>query len=1084
MSPFLVALLSFIALASAIDSSSCNCGFYDAATEQLYTESIVVYFNETDSIPSNFVAQEFVHKKEKGWTSIYRQGANPDNVAVGNTSQPSWLAGTDNPNSLELFCDPSTDDHLVVGGALESLRQDLFYGSFRASMRSPEPWSGGSALSMMLPFNESESIEIDLLNMKAANLGVVMTIVDDEGFDIDHATNYTTINNGTLGVPATSPWNYMDLRFDWTKDFVNFTINSNMTRSVIAKHSSESIPKVAMPLLFKHWSVGDVDYMQGPPVNRSGANVAWVRAFFNSSVMTTEQHNTFDQRCNPSLACDMDDTTLRGSTTFNATSTLPWKEPAKNAQLVYRSAVVAGIFGFFGVFVLFHAILTRWVPWHWLSYRYWANKSRHGKAEMNEKGTSGPSQNTLIDSEGSSQRSVDYTMKKGFSSTIFSATTTAVNSRAGSASNSRAPSPVRKPGEDGLSNSPYSFGQIKTSGFNDSRDDLSSTAYSPSTTLNSPSTTLNSPSTTLNSPMTPSSKKARLPVLAEGSEKTTFDWDKPVMSEINRSNDELQRMPGGRIKIAEVASRTNSELSLDKGKGVSSSDHPHFHLPNVHAPHIHRSHDDNTVTTTSNFHSRSEALDEKGARRDPVRMTSMIPAAGPNPPVEIKAPQNVRIDYLAGAVAFSCICVTFVHFCLTFMPGVSTWGNNNHSASDYWAKKTIAPYLLTEIWIGPFFTTSSRFLSARYFRNGKLSDIGNKVLLRAPRLLVPIAMIAMAEYFLIEMGLTSALEYLPSVSYTTWPYVSAYSNFGGYINAMFDLSYLIPNAAPAIVSHYCIGVLWTIPVQLQNSYTVLLGAVMVGEIKTHWKRFAFYTFVIANYWYAFNWGALFWAGLMLSDLSVTYKYKEYIQARLWLHYPICITMWLLVIGSCSVFLVSNDFNYDFLTAERDIHPDPQTGLIMGDSPRAGYPNYYEPRLNTLVLATSLQVLVELSVWVQRFLALKPWQWVFPHIMTIYLIHGLIFWTFGAWLCITLSEAGLPYWANMLVTVVLCYTLLAIVVKIVTPLTDKTAKNACKNLWRWAQEEPVPKRPTLGSYGKDLILNRAGASEKEAAEATA
>lgn len=54
--------------------------------------------------------------------------------------------------------------------------------------------------------------------------------------------------------------------------------------------------------------------------------------------------------------------------------------------------------------------------------------------------------------------------------------------------------------------------------------------------------------------------------------------------------------------------------------------------------------------------------------------------------------------------------------------------------------------------------------------------------------------------------------------------------------------YLIPNAAPQITFNYCTGVLWTIPVQLQGSWLVLLGVIVIREIKTPWKRFGYYIF--------------------------------------------------------------------------------------------------------------------------------------------------------------------------------------------------------------------------------------------------
>lgn len=35
-------------------------------------------------------------------------------------------------------------------------------------------------------------------------------------------------------------------------------------------------------------------------------------------------------------------------------------------------------------------------------------------------------------------------------------------------------------------------------------------------------------------------------------------------------------------------------------------------------------------------------------------------------------------------------------------------------------------------------------------------------------------------------------------------------------------------------------------------------------------------------------------------------------------------------------------------------------------------------------------------------------------MTIYLIHGFVMWTWGAWVAIALNPAGVPYWVNLII----------------------------------------------------------------------
>ena len=69
-------------------------------------------------------------------------------------------------------------------------------------------------------------------------------------------------------------------------------------------------------------------------------------------------------------------------------------------------------------------------------------------------------------------------------------------------------------------------------------------------------------------------------------------------------------------------------------------------------------------------------------------------------------------------------------------------------------------------------------MATNYLKHGNLEDIAKKELHRAPRLFVPIVIVSVLQYFLISMGLTSSLEWLPSVTYSTWPYVVAHPNFG------------------------------------------------------------------------------------------------------------------------------------------------------------------------------------------------------------------------------------------------------------------------------------------------------------------
>ena len=375
------------------------------------------------------------------------------------------------------------------------------------------------------------------------------------------------------------------------------------------------------------------------------------------------------------------------------------------------------------------------------------------------------------------------------------------------------------------------------------------------------------------------------------------------------------------------------------------------------------------------------------------------------------------------------------------------------------------------MWLGVFFTTSVRFLTASYLRKGKLEDIAKAAVRRTPRLMIPVATIALLEYFLIDVGATKFLRYIPSLTWSTWPYVTRYENFGQYISEILELIYLIPNAVPQITFNYCTGVLWTIAVQLQGSWLVLLGVIVVREINTTWKRMVFYTFCMLNHWYARSWGTYLWLGLLLTDLDVTYKYKKWLYARPGTYYPLLSIAWLCVIMGFAANLLPNWMDFNFVTAEHNIHPDGETGEALLNTDNAGYPQYYSPRLNGLLFAGGMQTIVELSTCVQWLLSTPPLLILFPHIFTIYLLHGLIFWSWGSWLLVFLADRGFTYGINIAIIGVTSYAVLFLSLPIVTPVIEALGKDITALVWMTAQEKSPPRRRTLFPFPDGLFQNR-------------
>ncbi|KAF2217217.1 hypothetical protein CERZMDRAFT_32291 [Cercospora zeae-maydis SCOH1-5] len=963
-------------------SSDCSCGFRDPKTQEVFTESIILYFNETQSVDQHiFEVRSFRNKNQRGWNTIFPQGASPVNIQFGRNATWEWQEelNTTQPSMQMILDPPLRYDHLSVGAELRSMRRDIQYGTFRSEMRSAQPWVGGSAMSMYVKYNASQDVELDLLNMNNASLAKVMQTVNGEYPSTGLAVNYTAIENGTApGFPPRSPWDFMDVRFDWNETVVNFWINGNNSRHITK--DDRTIPEAPGTFYFSHWSTGDRNYMQGPPQNGSYGSVKWIRAFFNSSLMTNSDHTSYDERCSTASQCSVDDVSLRGSTDYSRAATRPWKAKVQQRGLRDAAGFVAAAFSFFGVAAIVNALIRRG-PWHKLKKVDIPGTKRHSTNALRK---------SLRDSLG-----IDMGM------------------------------PFPRP----LSTQhPY--------------ETLSSTTASGYGTP--------APGYT-----------------SRGENHVPYPFLYPSRGD-SGSATPLPAYDPGQGMLTPAPKRATSQKSLRSIKSRKSLKSLKEKFPSFEVPEAPNDISMGKIMTENT--GIPDAL-TGGATAEPTK--EQLPQAP-------KVPQTQqRIDYLAGLVAVSCVMVTFRHFALTFWPYiVEAQGTTMHFAADKILSYIIGPYVLTPLWIGPFFVTSCRFLAQRYLKTGKFEDIANKMLLRAPRMLIPVFIFMTLTYFLLSLGLTGRLEWLPSVSYSVWPYVVPQGNFGIFLNQLVELSYIIPNNPPEVINNYCVGVLWTIPVQLQFSFVVLLATVLIKDIKKPWKRMSFYIFSMAMGWYGSSWSACHWLGLMLADVDITYDWRRKIQARAWLLYPILVFATILTLATPLVLLFNSAFYFfSFMSWDNAIHPETTTGRPLYETLPSiwyAYPEYFAPTFAHLAFSFGLQLIVELSVWVQKALSIKLVTFFHPHIMTLYLLHGFIFWSLGAYVAVSMSDLGLPYWAILMITAAVCYACLLVVTIIITPLIEFATKGATKNVWRWATEEPVPHRKTTAPFNKELILGRAPA----------
>lgn len=659
-----------------------------------------MYFNETNSIdPAVFQSQDFAHKKEEGWNSRFRIGAQPRNAAITNTT-----VNGSKLQALEVVLDPTDKDHLVNGASLQSTRRYIQYGLFEAAMLPATQRSGGTVLTYGLSFNRSNGAVVDFMNGNEPSDAQVANLVNGEYPTPDLVTNFTTIQAAGL-----DPWNnFTDVRFSWNKTNMVYNVAGNQTRLVSNK--DRTLPTAGQALQVKTWSIGYNLYGGGPPMhNATQSHVLWVRAFFNSSQMTEKQHQAFDRKCETMPRCTTSDMSLRGYTLYTTASELRWKEPPKNKGIRTLAGVVAACCSSFGIFALMNVFLRR-TPWR----KLWPHPKP--PKEITEKPTA--SKTKSRDDSGQT--------------TPKDATTPGIQT----------PLPVY--------------------GAQSPRPAIERRA--PSYHSTAPSVHRVASMASLATPSTPS----------HGSTSSWQNDTLPARSSSARS-DEI-RLEKALRRISEMSQLERSDVDgLKTVQSNTSMPSDAEIITPVHAmPTIIDEKDLREPRITVSGRGKQAVPSVKTFDEDKVmaQVTATVTTSSPIPPTK-------RVDYLAGLTALACIGVTLHHFGQTFWPYVMEgYGPTAHYPTlEHWLHIFLGNMVLSNLWIGPFFLTATRFLSANYLKNGNLEDIAKKELRRAPRLFVPILIVSLLQYFLVSMGLTYSLQWLPSVTYSTWPYVIPQRNF-------------------------------------------------------------------------------------------------------------------------------------------------------------------------------------------------------------------------------------------------------------------------------------------------------------------
>ncbi|CBQ72133.1 conserved hypothetical protein [Sporisorium reilianum SRZ2] len=431
---------------------------------------------------------------------------------------------------------------------------------------------------------------------------------------------------------------------------------------------------------------------------------------------------------------------------------------------------------------------------------------------------------------------------------------------------------------------------------------------------------------------------------------------------------------------------------------------------------------------------------------------------------------DARIDYLDGMRGFACLFVSLGHFILMFWNAMANfYGPHHYYDFEYWIRVIFGPVIINAgLVLGIFFLLPSRTMGSRYLVKGGIQSLADNSVRRMPRLIIPAAGACLANYMMIDVGAYKWVPRMNSLTWSTWSYYQNYDNALDFINSFIALWWAGPPDQPALVTRYATGVLWTIPVIVQGAWTCMLCAVFAHEIKTTWKRFAFYFMCLLLSWYAQTWDLFFMAGLVIADLDINLKYRKWgemgipllpkgyakllrIPERIrqkfalkgkvfaWLFFfACCVQEWLSYIPGAP------GENFDIWDV--GVHPNFYNSKPNKWNNDLRY-KYQRPRTSAWFFVMSIFILADHSNAFRQLFRLRVWSFLGKHSMAYFLLHGIIFWTWGSWLSVMMLTRGVNYFATIMVVFFTSYFWLTLFCICFTYTFEYWGIIASKAFWR-------------------------------------
>lgn len=290
---------------ACLSSADCECGYRvsSSSTSQETTE----YLLFTDAVQTDFRGMsslddssdwkikdlhlEYVPNKGRFGRLVEERNVvfNPAMDVSAGVNGPSQQGANVDAGLQLIVRSELVEGNLVSSGQIQSIREDVRFGSFRAYMKST-PINGTCAASFWY-HNDSQEIDIELLShqREGGRQPINLSVHSNESVANDYdATNTTGFIESQVDFdPADG---FHEYRYDWSSDVISFWSDDRWLGDI-----SDFIPTTPGYFQLSHWSNGFSEWSAGPPTQDALITVAYFRGYFNSTDPVRAQE--FEARC-------------------------------------------------------------------------------------------------------------------------------------------------------------------------------------------------------------------------------------------------------------------------------------------------------------------------------------------------------------------------------------------------------------------------------------------------------------------------------------------------------------------------------------------------------------------------------------------------------------------------------------------------------------------------------------------------------------------------------------------------------------------------------------------------------------------